>query len=151
MKIAGVIIVLLLCALQKHNNLPSSLANDIPLHFLRMHGFFVLPSPPNLGISQQNLRWLQSFILQPVHCLHLLCLFAVGNEYSLQLKLLGPNHYSLHQISYSPCSVVLSLSFFYQQKRTAVWMHDCPEAKREREWSLQVEQSLFHSGLFSMS
>ena len=25
-------------------------------------------------------------------------------------------------------------------------MHDYPQAKGEREWSLQVEQSLFHSG-----
>jgi len=25
-------------------------------------------------------------------------------------------------------------------------MHDCPQAKGKTEWSLQVEQSLFHSG-----
>ena len=96
MNTAGVIITLLLCTLQKHNILPSSLTNDIPLHFLRMHGFFFLLSPPNLGMSLQNLHWPQSFILQPVHCPHLLCLFAVGNKYSLQLKLLEPNHYSLY-------------------------------------------------------
>jgi len=110
MKIAGVIIIIIIAVCTaKHNILPSSLANDMPLHFLRMHGFFFLPSPPNLGMSLQNLHWPQSFILQPEQCPHLLRLFAVGNKYSLQLKLLGPNHYDM---SYSPCSVVLSLSLF---------------------------------------
>lgn len=94
MRIAGVIIVLLLCTLQKHI-LPSSQAYDMPLQFLRINGLFFLPCPPNLGMSLQSLHWLQSFILQPVHCPHLLCLYAVGNKYSPQLKLLGLSHYSL--------------------------------------------------------
>ena len=67
--------------------IPSSLAIGMPLHLLKMHGFFFLPSPPNLDMSLQNLHCPQSFILQPVHCPHLLCLFAVGNKYSQQLKL----------------------------------------------------------------
>ena len=67
--------------------IPSSLAVGMPLHLLKMHGFFFLPSPPNLGMSLQNLHCPQSFLLQPVHCPHLLRLFAVGNKYSQQLKL----------------------------------------------------------------
>jgi len=108
MKIAGVIIIIIIAVCTaKHNILPSSLANDMPLHFLRMHGFFFLPSPPNLGMSLQNLHWPQSFILQPVHCPHLLCLFAVGNKYSLQLKLPGPNHYRYVILTSQCCAFIV--------------------------------------------
>ena len=115
MKIAGVIIIIIIAVCTaKHNILPSSLANDMPLHFLRMHGFFFLPSPPNLGMSLQKLHWPQSFILQPVQCPHLLRLFAVGNKYSLQLKLLGPNHYRYVIFTLQCCAFIVP--FFISRK-----------------------------------
>ena len=61
---------------------------------LSENAWFLLPSQPaKLGMSLQNLHWPQSFVLHPVHCPHLLRLFAVGNKYGQKLKLLGPNQY----------------------------------------------------------
>ena len=102
------------CVLQKHNILPSSLANGMLLHFLKMHGFFFLPSPPNLGMSLQNLHWPQSFVLHPVHCPHLLRLFAVSNKYGQKLKLLGPNQYRYIIPTLQCCAFIV---FFFIGRR----------------------------------
>ena len=52
----------------------SASAFAVRMHLRLMQHCFFKPGPPFLGLSRQNLHWLQSVLMHPGHCPHRLCL-----------------------------------------------------------------------------